>query len=74
MLQGKIICKHCGSTEIVRNCGCNIAVVQEKDTETDEPIGKPITFFMFKCLSCGKGIYLEKYDNFFCQKRKELLN
>jgi DNA-directed RNA polymerase subunit RPC12/RpoP len=62
MHQRKIVCKHCGSAEIAKDGELNYAVVQEKDTETDEPIGKPKTFFIFKCLSCGEGVYLEKFE------------
>jgi hypothetical protein len=38
------------------------AVVQQVSNETGDPIGPPKTFYIFKCLSCGEGIYLEKYE------------
>jgi DNA-directed RNA polymerase subunit RPC12/RpoP len=62
MHRGKIVCKHCGSTVIAKDGDLKYAVVQEKNSDTGEPIGKPKTFFMFKCLSCGKGVYLEKFE------------
>jgi hypothetical protein len=65
MPQGTLACKHCGSTKIVNDKQYRCAVVQQKDPETGEPIGPPKTFFMFKCLFCGKGIYLEKFETSF---------
>jgi predicted RNA-binding Zn-ribbon protein involved in translation (DUF1610 family) len=55
MLQGTIICEHCGSTNIVRDRELEYGVVQEKSKETAKPIGDPKTYFIFKCLSCGEG-------------------
>lgn len=62
MRQGKIICEHCGSTNIVRDRELKYGVVQQKDPDTGEPIGDPKTYFIFKCLSCGEGVYLEKFE------------
>ena len=62
MPQGTIICEHCGSTNIVRDRELEYGVVQEKPKETGKPIGDPKTFFIFKCRSCGKRIYLEKFE------------
>jgi hypothetical protein len=62
MPQGRIIREHCGSTNIFRDRELKYAVVQEKSKETGEPIGDPKTFFIFKCLSCGEGVYLEKFE------------
>ena len=62
MRQGKIICEHFGSVKIARDRKLEYAVVQQKDTDTDEPIGDPKTYFIFKCLSCGESVYLEKFE------------
>lgn len=62
MPQGTLACKHCGSTNIVSDKKYRYAVVQQKDSKTGEPIGPPKTFLLFKCLSCGKGVYLEKFE------------
>jgi hypothetical protein len=57
-----IICKHCGGTRVSKDPTVDHAVVQEVSEETGESIGLPTTFYMFKCLSCGKDVYLEKYE------------
>jgi ribosomal protein S27E len=57
----KIICEHCGSTQIFKDPELFQAVVQQIDEKSKEPIGPPTTFLIFKCLSCGEGIYLEKF-------------
>lgn len=61
MLQGTIICEHCGSTNIVRDREVEYGVVQEKSKESGKPIGDPKTYSIFKCLSCGERIFLEKF-------------
>jgi hypothetical protein len=38
------------------------ASVQQKGPDTGEPIGDPKTFIIFKCLSCGEGVWLEKFE------------
>jgi len=38
------------------------ASAQEISMETGEPIGKLTTFIVFKCMSCGEGVYLEKFE------------
>jgi len=62
MRQGKIICEHCGSAKIARDRELDYAEVQQKDPDTGEPIGDPKTYFIFKCLSCGERIFLEKFE------------
>lgn len=49
----KIICKHCGNSKVIRDNRFKYAEVQQKDIKTDEPIGAPINYFIFKRLSCG---------------------
>jgi DNA-directed RNA polymerase subunit RPC12/RpoP len=58
----KIVCNHCGSNRIEKDSKIKYAVVQEKDPKTNKPIGPPKTFLVYKCLSCGEGIYLEKLE------------
>ena len=60
--QKDIICEHCGSTLISKDPFADRAQVQEISQETGEPIGPPKTFYMFKCLSCGGDVYLEKFE------------
>ena len=62
MYQEKLTCEHCGSSKIVRDNELNTAVVQEINPETNEPIGEPTTYYAFKCLSCGKDIYIKKFE------------
>jgi predicted RNA-binding Zn-ribbon protein involved in translation (DUF1610 family) len=61
MHEEKLSCKYCGSSKIVRDNKLDSAIVQEINTETNEPIGKPTTYYAFKCLRCGQAIYLNKY-------------
>lgn len=62
MRQGKIICEQCGSAKIARDRKLDYAEVQQRDPDTGELIGDPKTYFIFKCLSCGEGVYLEKFE------------
>jgi hypothetical protein len=59
---GRLVCKKCGSVNIGKDPKFRWAVVQELTKETKEPIGKPTTFYIFQCLACGEGCFLEKYD------------
>lgn len=61
MRQRKITCEYCGNTKIIRDPELNCATVQEIDPDTGKPIGDLKIFDIYKCLSCGEQIYLEKF-------------
>jgi hypothetical protein len=59
----KIIWKHCGNSKVIRDNRFAYAVVQEKDTKTDEPIGAPNKYYISNRLFCGKIVYaMEKQE------------
>lgn len=60
MRQEVIICEHCGSVNIARDAELNSAAVQEVEPDTGKPIGDLKIFDIYKCLSCGERICLEK--------------
>jgi len=62
MRQEKLVCERCGSSIIVKDSVLKYAVVQEIDRKTKKPIGNPITKYAFKCLACGKEIYISKFE------------
>jgi hypothetical protein len=61
-VNGRLVCRKCGSTNIGKDPRLLKAVVQELSKETKKPVGKPTTFYLFQCLECGEGYYLEKYE------------
>ncbi len=61
-LYGRLVCRKCGSTNIGKDPKVRQAVVQEISKETKEPVGKPTTFYIFRCLECGEAYYLEKFE------------
>ena len=61
MRQEVIICEHCGSVKIARDAELNSAAVQEIDRDTGNPIGDLKIFDIYKCLSCGERVCLEKF-------------
>ena len=62
MRRQKIVCPHCGSIRVSKDPKMTHASAQEISMETGEPIGKLTTFIVFKCMSCGEGVYLEKFE------------
>jgi hypothetical protein len=57
----KLICGNCGSTRMSKNPSMSHAVAQRVLEDTNEPIGQPTTL-IFRCLSCGEDVYLEKFE------------
>lgn len=64
MRPNRLVCKNCGSSDIIPYPKVKYAVVQETDPKTHKPIGKPQTVFVFMCQSCGESIYLDKFEVF----------
>lgn len=56
MTDASRVCPHCGSTRIVKHRRFESAEVQREDIKTGRPIGDPIKYLMYECLSCGKDI------------------
>lgn len=70
MRQEIIICDHCGGVRIVRDAELNCSAVQEINPDTGKLIGDLKIFDIYKCLSCGERVCLEKSETAYKLKRR----